>query len=184
MSGSRGPKPLPANVHMLRGNPSKKTWSDLTDGLQPDVEIPGCPRHLLPEARKEWRRITPELERYGLISKLDRSALSLYCQAWARWVWAEEQLRRAHELAVQGMAEAEAKGKPWTGGDGYTVPTPNGHMTYSPHWVIANKAMEQVNKYMANFGLDPATRGRVNPSQNRQRGLFEDDEKPGGFGDL
>ena len=92
--GARGPKPLPANVHLLRGNPSKLPLGDLVDALQPEVEIPHCPRHLLPEARKEWKRITPELERYGLISKLDRGALSLYCQAWARWVWAEEQLQR------------------------------------------------------------------------------------------
>lgn len=180
---SRGPKPLPANVHLLRGNPSKKPLADLVDGLQVEVEIPGCPPHLLPEARKEWKRITPELERYGLISKLDRAALALYCQAWARWVWAERQMARAQALAEQLQAEADAKGLPYTGGDGLTVPTPNGHMTYSPHWVIANKAMEQVHKYLASFGLDPATRGRVNPSNNRQMPLFGDDA-PGGFGDL
>lgn len=184
--GSRGPKPLPANVHLLRGNPSKKPLADLVDELQPEVEIPGCPRHLLPEARKEWKRITPELERYGLISKLDRAALSLYCQTWAKWVWAEEQLQRAQRLAAEKMAAAEAKGEVYTGGDGYTVPTPNGHMTYSPHYVIANKAMEQVHKYLASFGLDPASRGRVNPSSVRQRDMFADDGDgdQGGFSDL
>ena len=185
--GARGPKPLPSNVHLLRGNPSKLPVADLVDGLQAEVEIPNCPRHLLPEARKEWKRITPELERYGLISKLDRASLSLYCQAWARWVWAEEQLQRAQTSAAAAMAEAEAKGLPYVGGDGLTVPTPNGHMTYSPHWVVANKAMEQVNRYMANFGLDPSSRGRVNPSSLRQRTLFDDDSGAGqaaGFGDL
>jgi P27 family predicted phage terminase small subunit len=180
----RGPQPLPANVHMLRGNPSKKSAADLMDGLQPQVEIPGCPRHLLPEARKEWRRITPELERYGLVSKLDRSALALYCQAWARWVWAEEQLQRDHEAAVRGMEEAAAKGLPWKGGDGYTVPTPAGYMTYSPHWVISNKAAEQVKRYLAAFGLEPASRSAVAVSHNRQAALFEDDKPAGGFDDF
>ena len=182
-----GPRALPSNVHLLRGNPSKKPIADLVDGFQPEVEIPGCPRHLLPEARKEWRRITPELERYGLISKLDRSALALYCQAWARWVWAEEQLQRAQAQAQAAMAIAAAEGKPYEGGDGITVQTPNGHMTYSPHWVISNKAMEQVNKYLASFGLDPASRSKVAPSAVRQRDMFEDDEggaTPGGFNDL
>ena len=182
--GARGPKPLPANVHLLRGNPSKLSIGDLADTLQPEVEIPNCPRHLLPEARKEWKRITPELERYGLISKLDRGALSLYCQAWARWVWAEEQLQRSVRLAAEKEAAAIEKGEPWTGGDGYTVPTPNGHMTYSPHWVIANKAMEQVNRYMSSFGLDPASRGRVNPSAVRQRDMFDDAGDQSGFNDL
>jgi P27 family predicted phage terminase small subunit len=182
--GARGPKPLPSNVHVLRGNPSKKSLVDLVDELQPEVEIPGCPSHLLPEARKEWKRITPELERYGLISKLDRASLALYCQAWARWVWAEKQLQRAQAKAEQRMAEADAQGKPYEGGDGITVPTPNGHMTYSPHWVIANKAMEQVHKYQASFGLDPASRGRVNTSKVRQRDMFDEDEAQGGFNDL
>jgi P27 family predicted phage terminase small subunit len=181
--GARGPRALPSNVHLLRGNPSKKPLAELVDELQPEIEIPGCPRHLLPEARKEWKRITPELVKYGLLSKLDRSALALYCQAWARWVWAEEQLQRAQAKAAEAMAEAEAKGEPYTGGDGLTVATPNGHMTYSPHWVISNKAMEQVHRYLASFGMDPSARGRVKPSNTRQADLFDDDDK-GGFGDL
>lgn len=181
---SRGPKPLPANVHLLRGNPSHKNLADLTEALQPEVEIPSCPRHLLPEARKEWRRISPELERYGLISKLDRGALALCCQAWARWVWAEEQLQRYAAQAVEKMAEAAEKGEAYAGGDGYTMATPNGHMTYSPHWVIANKAMEQYRQFMAEFGLSPASRGRVNPSAVRQRDMFDDENDQSGFADI
>lgn len=183
--GRRGPPALPSNVHLLRGNPSKKGLADLVDSLQPLVEIPNCPTHLLPEARKEWKRITPELERYGLISKLDRTSLSLYCQAYARWVWAEQQLQRAQKLAAEKQAEADAKGIPYTGGDGYTVPTPGGHITYSPHWVIANKAMEQVNRFLGEFGLSPSQRNRVNPSNLRQAALFEDDDPTkGGFGSI
>ena len=179
-----GPKPLPKNVHLLRGNPSKLSAADLVDQLQPEVEIPGCPPHLLPEARKEWRRITPELERYGLISKLDRGTVALWCQAWARWVWAELQLQRAVKLADERRAQAEAAGQVYTGGDGYTVQTPNGNMTYSPHWVIANKAMQQLKDFSGLFGFDPSSRGRVNPSNLRQRPLFPEDGDEGGFGSL
>ena len=64
-----------------------------------------------------------ELERYGLISKLDRSALVLYCQAWARLVWAETMLARAMNTAEAKRAEAEAAGVEWKGGDGIWVPT-------------------------------------------------------------
>ncbi|MCA8251575.1 P27 family phage terminase small subunit [Burkholderia multivorans] len=42
--------------------------------------------HLNREARKEWKRITVELEKLGLISRLDRAALTLCCQAWGRLV--------------------------------------------------------------------------------------------------
>jgi len=183
-----GRKALPANVHVLRGNPSKKPLSELLGELQPVVEIPGCPRHLLPEARKEWKRITVELERYGLISKLDRATLSLYCQAWARWVWAEEQLQRAQQLAATKMAEAAAQGKAYEGGDGLTIPTPNGHLAYSPHWVISNKAAEQVYRFREAFGLGPDVRGKVQTSDNRQSalpGMDPEDRVPrGGFDDI
>ena len=49
--GARGPKPLPANVHRLRGNPSKLAFSGLADSVDPAIEVPGVPRHLWPEAR-------------------------------------------------------------------------------------------------------------------------------------
>lgn len=182
--GARGPKPLPANVHMLRGNASKLSALRLAEDLQPDVEIPGCPPHLMAEAKKEWKRITPELVKYGLVSRLDRAALALYCQAWARWVWAERQLQRAQALAAERQAEAEARGEIWTGGDGMTVATPNGHTTYSPHWVISNRAAEQVHRYLDSFGLSPSSRARVRVS-NAQRGLFEaDPDAPTDFDEL
>jgi len=175
-----GPTPLPSNVHSLRGNPSKKPLHELLDDFQPQVEIPSCPPHLWAEAKKEWKRITPLLQRYGLVSKIDRAALALYCQTWARWVWAEQMLTRAQRDAARRMKDADDRGEVYTGGDGLTVPTPGGHVTYSPHWVIANKAMEQVHKFLHSFGMKPDARSAVTLSTNRQPELThfsdEDDE--------
>jgi hypothetical protein len=50
--------------------------------------------------------------------------------------------------------------------------------------VVANKAMEQVHRYLRSFGMDPAARGSVRPSDSRQRALFEDDDDKGGFKDI
>src|SRR5690242_3645519 len=90
--GLRGPKPLPGNVHQLKGNPSKLPLAALLGEFKPEVEIPDAPAFLWPEAKKEWDRVTPELERYGLVSELDRGLLSMLCQEWARYVWAEEKI--------------------------------------------------------------------------------------------
>lgn len=169
--GARGPKALPANVHLLRGNPSKKPLGELFDELRPEVEIPDCPSWVWPEAKKEWKRVTVELEKYGLISKLDRAALVLYCQAWARLVWAEKMLSRAMKIAAEKQAAAEAEGREWTGGDGIMVPSPNGSLIYSHHWVVARRSGEDVNKFLAAFGLSPASRSRVSTSDNRQGSL-------------
>lgn len=186
--GQRGPKPLPSNVHLLRNNPSKKTASQLMDSLQPEIDIPSCPPHLWPEAKKEWKRITVELKRYGLISLLDRAALCLYVQAWAELVHAEKMLKRNMARAAKKMEEAEANGQEYTGGDGMVEVTTNGNMIYSPYWVIANKARTQVDRFLSNFGMSPSSRGRVNPSNHLQRGLFDDGDEDGdgsgGFGGI
>lgn len=173
-----GPKPTPANVHYLNGNPSKKPLHQLMDSLQPEIEIPGCPSHLLPEAKKEWKRIGEELKRYGLISKLDRAALSLYVQSWAELVYAEKMLKRNMERAAIKMAASEDAGQEYVGGDGMTEMTTNGNIIYSPYWVIANKARHNVDKFLSNFGMSPSARSRVTPSNHLQQALFDDDDAP------
>ena len=172
--GQRGPRAMPANVHMLRGNASKKPLAALLDEFQPEVEIPDTPSWIWPEAKKEWKRIAIELERYGLISKLDRAALVLYCQAWAKMVWAEKMLSRAMKKAEEERAAAEAKGEEYLGGDGIMVRTANGNFTYSHYWVAGNKAQEQVKRYLDLFGLSPSARTKVTQSENRQGSLFEE----------
>lgn len=172
--GARGPKPLPGNVHLLRGNASKKPLAQLLDELKPEVEIPGFPSWIWPEAKKEWKRLSVELERYGLISKLDRAALVLYCQAWAKMVWAEQMLSRAMADAERKRVEAEARGEEYSGGDGMMVRTANGNFTYSHHWVVGKHAAAQVKSYLDLFGLSPSARSKVSTSDNRQGQLFEE----------
>jgi len=174
--GQRGPKPLPSNVHQLRGNASKKPLAKLLDELQPEVELPDFPSWLYPEAKKEWKRIGVELVKYGLVSKLDRAALVLYVQAWARMVWAEQQLGRAVKAADKARSEAEEKGIEYKGGDGYMVTTVNGNLVYSHHYVIATKAAQQVKWYLDLFGLSPSSRSRVTTSDNFQQDMFADPE--------
>lgn len=180
--GARGPKPVPSNVLALRG--SWRAKAPNADGrVEPQIEIPGCPKHLLPEARKEWKRISPELEKLGLISRLDRTALALYCQSYAHLVWHEQMFERDKRLAAQRQAKhdaaeaerdarAAAAGEsytiePWSGGDGFMLPTPNGSFMYNPHWVARNKMAAEVDKFLASFGMSPSSRGRVSPSSNQ-----------------
>lgn len=169
--GARGPKPLPSNVHLLRGNPSKKALGDLFDEFRPEVEIPDCPSWVWPEAKKEWKRVTAELERYGLVSKLDRAALVLYCQAWGKWVWAEKMISRSMKLAEDGRVKAEVDGVEWKGGDGIMVPSPNGALVYSHYWTVSRRSSEDVSKFLQAFGLSPSSRSRVSTSDNRQGAL-------------
>lgn len=166
--GTRGPKALPANVHLLRGNPSKKSFGSLIDEFRPEVEIPQCPRVLWPEARREWRRITVELERYGLVSKLDRGTLAMCCQEWARWQWAEVKIAAANAADPKGEA-------------GLIEVAQSGYRMQSVYLQISAKAEERYEKLKSCFGLSPSDRTRVTPSDPQIPLPLPDAAPPGGF---
>src|SRR4051812_13319596 len=90
MSGNSnsGRKPIPATVHAIRGNPSKKSAAELAAGgaqLKPESKAPTCPDFLSADAKLEWKRIIDDLVTLGVVTMLDRAALAVYCQAWAEW---------------------------------------------------------------------------------------------------
>lgn len=160
--GARGPKPQSNVIKFLRGNPGKRTL-DLSDGVQPEVAVPDIPRHLSKEARKEWRRITVELEEVGLISRMDRAALSIYCQTWGRLVLAEQALEARRKQAEEaGLDEADAV---------FIQRTPTGFMRESALLRIVGKLQQDCDRYLASFGMSPSSRSRVKPSDNRQGSL-------------
>lgn len=101
--------------------------------------LPRCPAHLDDVARKEWRRLATPLHDAGLLTLADRAALAAYCQAYARWVEAEEKLRETSALLT----------------------TPNGHVQQSPWLTVANKQTELMGRYMSELGLTPVARTRL-----------------------
>lgn len=150
--GSRGPKNLPPNVHLLRGNPSKKSAAALLDeAIRPAVSIPKCPGHLAPEAKAEWRRITKHLEVLGLITEIDRAALAAYCSAWADYQWTEARIK-------------ELNREDPTGEKGRIGETPSGLRRPSVLVQIRYRALEMMAKFLAEFGMSPASRSRVTAS--------------------
>jgi P27 family predicted phage terminase small subunit len=101
--------------------------------------LPRCPPHLDEVARKEWRRLAKPMHDAGVLTIADRAALGAYCQAYARWVEAEEKLRETPKL----------------------LKTPSGYVQQSPWLSIANKQMELMNRYMSELGLTPVARTRL-----------------------
>jgi P27 family predicted phage terminase small subunit len=165
----RGRKPTPTHLKLVRGNPGKRPLR--MDEFRPGAQIPATPRHLKGEARKEWRRVTEELNRYGMISNVDRGALAMLCTLWARYVQAEEMIDKAAAAAP--------------GSYGLFIKSPNNFPVQSPWLAVSNRAIEQYKAFCAEFGLTPAARVRAAPmtSQLQLPGL--DDEAPaGGFSAL
>jgi P27 family predicted phage terminase small subunit len=172
MTGSRGPLPKPAALKLLEGNPGKRALN-LSDGVNPRVEIPSFPKHLGVEARKEWKRIAPILEELGLVSGLDRAALALYCQTAGRLCEIETAFNGKVALLVDsGMSYSDAV---------YSasfVTTPNGFEQQSVIYQLIKSHREQLNRYLMHFGLSPAARGRVQASNYAQPTLPGIDPAP------
>lgn len=126
----RGRKPKPAGMSFRRPHRN-------ASGLE--AKLPVCPSHLKGEARREWFRLGRQLLAFGLVTEIDKAALALYCQAWARWIEAEEALRTY----------------------GVVLKSPSGFPIQSPYLAIANKAMEQMTKLLVEFGMSPSSRSRV-----------------------
>ena len=65
----RGRKPKPTALKKLEGNPGKRPLNEL-EPVPPTVAL-RCPNYLLPEARKEWKRLAPILMGMGLLTAAD-----------------------------------------------------------------------------------------------------------------
>ena len=84
---TRGRKPKPTALKVLEGNPGKRPLND-REPVPPKATLK-CPAWLLPEAKKEWKRLAPALEAMGVLTMADLTAFEGYCQAYARWKEAE-----------------------------------------------------------------------------------------------
>ncbi len=174
MTGSRGPLPKPNVLKLLANNPGKRPLN-LADGVNPRVEIPSIPRHLAKEARKEWKRITPLLEELGLISGLDVAALGLYCQTYGRLVELETafngQVALLQEKEKLDYVDAVYRAS-------YAKAAKSGYVQQSVIVQLIRSHREEVNRYLAHFGLSPAARARVSPSNYLQPTLPGIDAPP------
>ena len=144
----RGPKPKPTRLKVLSGTARPHRLNPAEPAIVPAV--PEAPDHLSPPARTEWDRVTGEMAELGILSSLDRGALAAYAQAYGRWVSAEE--------ALQAMAGKDAVTA------GLVIRTKSGNVIQNPLVGAANKAMADMVRYAAEFGMTPSARTRVSAS--------------------
>lgn len=132
--------------------------------------LPAVPAHLPPTAKAEWRRIGRQLADAGLLTALDTTALALYCEAYARWLEA----RAILDGPVGRCANCDPSRQPEQAGLPACVPPRHtahpygtivrnrlGAITPSPYLRIASDAGAQMIKLLAEFGMTPASRGRI-----------------------
>lgn len=147
----RGPgrRPLPTAVKKLRGNPGKRKPNP--DEPLPASGVPEIPAGLSDVATAEWKAITPALERLGVLASIDGKALAAYCECYATWRQAAE------EVAAKGIIIEE----PIVGGPIEDREVIGYKYKRNPAVTIANDAMKLMKSFLIEFGLTPASRSRL-----------------------
>lgn len=150
--GARGPAPKPTALKLLDGNAGHRPIN--RGEPRPRPVAPKCPAWLDREAKREWKRIAPALERLGLLTEVDGAALAGYCQSYARWKQCQEVLAR----------------------DGLTFETGTGYVAARPEVAIGNRALIEVRAFCVQFGLTPSARARMQLYE--AGGDYDEEESP------
>ena len=146
----RGRKTKPTALKVLEGNPGKRPLND-REPVPPKATLK-CPAWLLPEAKKEWKRLAPALEAMGVLTMADLTAFEGYCQAYARW-------KEAEAFITQ---------------HGSIFQTPSGYVQQVPQVSIAQQNLKIMQSFCSEFGLTPATRARIIAGTGSEDGASED----------
>lgn len=131
--GRRGPTPIPTQIKLLRGNPGHRPIGKREP--KPRAGAPSCPAWLGGEAKKMWREIAPQLQEMGVLTKIDRNALTLYCETWARW-----------RLTVEALVGLDYRK------DGLEIKRLS---------IIARDSLGILHRLGAAFGMTPSDRTRI-----------------------
>ena len=91
-------------------------------------------------ASAEWDRVIPLIEAMRILGEEDGTALAAYCVLFSRWTTAEVEVQQ----------------------QGITIMTTTGRLIKNPAVTIAEKALSQLGGFIAEFGLSPQARSRIN----------------------
>ncbi len=139
-----GRRPKPTKLKLLQGT-QRSDRVNLQEPA-PKPEIPSCPKHIQGESRREWKRITKELGAVGLVTRVDRAAIAAYCEAYGRW---SEAVSKLHEK-------------------GLLVKAPSGYPILNPYLSIINSALDQMRKFLTEFGMTPSSRTRISVARKNE----------------
>lgn len=172
--GLRGPAPKPTALRILEGNRAKRPLNAREPKY--DAQIPVCPPHLDPQAKREWARLAPALVQVKVLTEVDYMALANLCQAYSTMAQAQRLLNkqgillRSEKTTWRDVDDAytETKGKKGKGGKKKPVSKPKRPgrpptimISQNPLLTVVNRQMEIIAKYCREFGLTPSSRSRL-----------------------
>ncbi|MGV0793032.1 phage terminase small subunit P27 family [Mycolicibacterium sp. XJ1819] len=155
-----GRPPQPAPLLLLNGRGEGQDSAGRPVATPPPFRrsAPNPPTWLSREAKAEWRRVAPALERLDLVKPEDRATLAAYCQVWARLVAAYRDIDKNGSTVRNESTRKDGTTSVW--------------WTKNPAVAVAEQAESRLLQYAGQFGLTPAAERNVS-KRDDGRGEFE-----------
>ena len=136
-----GRRPKPTILKLVEGNPGKRKINKSEP--KPKRQIPSCPAHMSDAGKVAWGRLSVLLDRMGVLTEADSSALERLCDCYSDILICRESLAR----------------------DGWTYKTVDAQgntlIKGNPAATQLRSADSQFKSYLIEFGLTPAARSKV-----------------------
>lgn len=159
------PIPKPAKLKLIegRGNGTDSGGRKVAEGPEFSRSAPEAPGWLPSEARAEWDRVVPELDRLGILKSIDRASLTSYCMTWARLVEASAIVEREGTVVREGVGRRiSAEGE---------APVYEREKLYRhPALLTAEAASKELRAWANEFGLTPSAERRLASTKDGKDG--------------
>lgn len=141
---TRGRRALPANVHLLKGNPSKLDENKLKEAasLYPPLQDFTPPEYFSEAEREYYAQLCQRFQCANVVSVMDATALELLVEAYAEWREHKEFLDRYGYVLEEGGSEGQTKTKA------------------HPIASLKSDAHKRVVALLREFGWTPSTRSK------------------------
>ena len=149
------PRPKPSSLKLLAENPGKRKINDREP--MPGRSKNEVPSWMPPKAKQYWQDLHPMLERIGVLSEADETALAGLCATYALWRSSFEFLQKH--------------------GTTYKTVTTVGDIMWKayPQVGIESDTSKRLRAWMVEFGLTPSSRTKVktvNSKKDNKKKLF------------
>ena len=122
-----------------------------------------CPTYLLPLAKREWRRIMAEFGDLGLVASVDQSALAAYCQAFALWPQASDEVQKTGITVREPIVSR------------YTGEVTGHRVKKNPALTILQQERAAMLAAGRLFGFDPSSRSSISAPVGQHPSSVESD---------
>jgi len=150
-----GPTPTPTALKRLRGNPGGRPLPEAEPKLKSGKPMPPKWMTKSKGSISLWRELATQLAAMGVLTTADRTALAALVEAYQDW------------LAARKVIAAE--------GAYYKKTSDRGGKSIAPHPALAVRAesWKRLTAQLAQFGLSPASRTRVQVLSGNSEDEFE-----------